>query len=133
AIVAACTVVVHAADGAPRTKPIKAKAAAAETNAQPTDPPPPPPPPPAAKDPEPPPPPPRPPPPPPGEPKVEVGGGGLATPTAPPGEPLDTERLDIHPYLLVSGGAKYDVVKHRPEEDKQNRISTFALSRFGLK
>jgi len=137
AIVAACTVVVHLADAAPKQKPLKAKAA--EMTSQPPDPPPPPPPA-ATKDPEPLPPPPPPPPPeraPPAEPKVEAGAGAgsgsLANPSAPPGNPLDTEHLDIHPYLLVSGGAKYDIVKHRPEEDKQNRISTFALSRIGIK
>jgi len=42
-------------------------------------------------------------------------------------------KLDIHPYLMVSGGVKYDVVHGRPKENKQNRAATFALGRLGLK
>ncbi|HEY8078930.1 MAG TPA: hypothetical protein VIF62_32585 [Labilithrix sp.] len=133
ALVAVCTGVVCTAHAAPKNK--KAKPAPQAADAQP--PPPPPPPPPATETPPlppPPAPPPPPPPPPPIEPKAEarVRSEGLTT-TAPPGDSPGTEKLDIHPYLLLSGGAKYDVVKHRPEEDKQNRISTFALGRFGLK
>ncbi len=146
AIVAACTVVVRAEAAPP--KATKTKAKAAEANLQPADPPPPPPPAPpapstAAKDAEPPPPapppaPPAPPqPPPPSEPKAETARGtgseGLTT-AAPQGQATVVgEKLDVAPYILLSGGAKYDIVKHRPEEDKQNRISTFALSRLGLK
>jgi hypothetical protein len=123
------------------TKDAKAAAATTEMAPQSSDPPPPPPPTPAAKDQEPPPPtPPSPPtqPLPPSEPKSEpargVGGEALSGSSgAPPGEAPGESTLEAHPYILLSGGAKYDIVKHRPEEDKQNRISTFALGRLGVK
>jgi hypothetical protein len=41
--------------------------------------------------------------------------------------------LAIRPYFLIAGGLKYDNPRGRPEETKQNRVSTFALSRFGAK
>lgn len=65
--------------------------------------------------------------------KSEVDGAGLAigAPEAPTSE--GGEKLTIRPYLLLSAGLKYDTVYDRPEEDKQNRLSTFAMSRFGLK
>jgi hypothetical protein len=42
-------------------------------------------------------------------------------------------KLHVHPYLLVSGGLKADFVKARPNEIKNDRVSTFALGRIGLK
>jgi hypothetical protein len=39
----------------------------------------------------------------------------------------------VRPYFLVSGGLKYDIPKGRPEESKQNRVSTFAMGRLGVK
>jgi hypothetical protein len=77
---------------------------------------------------------PKPVPPPPEPSKVKVESDGLSGATgAPAGAELSPEKLDIHPYLLAAGGVKGDLVKHRPEEDKEGRVSTFALSRFGLK
>jgi hypothetical protein len=46
---------------------------------------------------------------------------------------LEAGKLSIHPYLFVVGGLKYDVEQTRPNEVKENRISTVALSRIGLK
>ena len=59
-----------------------------------------------------------------------------ASASASASEPAAVEngpKLDIHPYLMVSGGVKYDVVHGRPKENKQNRASTFALGRLGIK
>ncbi|MBX3186114.1 MAG: hypothetical protein KF819_03825 [Labilithrix sp.] len=59
---------------------------------------------------------------------------GLATEAPPDGDPLlETASLQLRPYLLVSGGLKVDIPKGRPEEDKEARVSTFALGRLGLK
>lgn len=41
--------------------------------------------------------------------------------------------LQVRPYFLVTGGLKFDIPKGRPEESKQNRMSTFAMGRVGLK
>jgi hypothetical protein len=41
--------------------------------------------------------------------------------------------LAVRPYFLISGGLKYDIPKGRPEESKQNRVSTFAMGRLGVK
>jgi hypothetical protein len=55
------------------------------------------------------------------------------------GAPVDDEaslafgKLQLHPYILLTGGLKGDFVKEKPNEVKDNRISTFALSRFGFK
>lgn len=59
----------------------------------------------------------------------------LATgaPPDPSDVPSGAAKLAIRPYVLMSGGVKYDTVYDLPEEDKQNRVSTFALARFGLK
>lgn len=46
---------------------------------------------------------------------------------------LDGGKLRIHPYLLVTGGLKADFVKNKPGEEKNDRISTFALGRIGLR
>ncbi len=40
--------------------------------------------------------------------------------------------LRIRPYIMVSGGLKLDTFKGRPSEDKEARVSTFALGRIGL-
>jgi hypothetical protein len=47
--------------------------------------------------------------------------------------PLLGGKLQVHPYFLVTGGIKGDFVKERPREIKNNRISTFALGRIGMK
>jgi len=52
---------------------------------------------------------------------------------APPMEDDGSRDLLIRPYALISGGLKYDTVYDKPEEDKQNRASTFALGRLGLR
>jgi hypothetical protein len=41
--------------------------------------------------------------------------------------------LIVRPYFLIAGGLKYDIPQGRPEENKQNRVSTFALGRLGAK
>lgn len=41
--------------------------------------------------------------------------------------------LLVRPYALVTGGLKYDAVYDKPSEDKQHRMSTFALGRIGLR
>jgi hypothetical protein len=41
--------------------------------------------------------------------------------------------LKVHPYFLVAGGLKYDFVKEKPGETRNNRASTYALARFGFK
>ncbi|MDF2693669.1 MAG: hypothetical protein K0S65_2052 [Labilithrix sp.] len=46
---------------------------------------------------------------------------------------VDGGKLTVRPYLLVSGGVKADVVENKPGEDKNNRVSTFALGRLGLR
>jgi hypothetical protein len=69
-----------------------------------------------------------------------------AAPVAPRGEGADSlvvappiadgalqPGLNVRPYFLIAGGLKYDLPKGRPEESKQNRVSTFAMGRFGLK
>jgi hypothetical protein len=45
----------------------------------------------------------------------------------------DEGKLTVRPYLLVSGGLKADFVKEKPNETRNDRISTFALGRIGLK
>ncbi|MDB4935199.1 MAG: hypothetical protein JWP87_2171, partial [Labilithrix sp.] len=62
------------------------------------------------------------------------GEGGEALTFEPP--PADTPPqpgLVVRPYFLIAGGLKYDVPKGRPEESKQNRVSTFAMGRLGVK
>jgi hypothetical protein len=62
------------------------------------------------------------------------GEGGDALAIAPPD--ADTPQqpgLHVRPYFLASAGLKFDAPKGRPEESKQNRMSTFAMGRLGLK
>lgn len=51
---------------------------------------------------------------------------------APKTDAPQTNRLEIAPYLLATGGIKYDWERNPPGVNKENRISTFALSRFGM-
>lgn len=60
------------------------------------------------------------------------GADAIAIETPPASSP-PTPGLLVRPYFLIAGGLKYDVPKGRPEETKQNRVSTFALGRFGVK
>lgn len=62
----------------------------------------------------------------------EKGAESLAI-AAPPAEPGTEDKLEVRPYLLVSGGAKADFVRNKPSEDKQNRVVTFALGRIGMR
>lgn len=57
--------------------------------------------------------------------------GALADMPATPGEKA-SPGLRIRPYFAISGGLKLDTFKGRPSEDKETRVSTFALGRFGL-
>jgi len=67
-------------------------------------------------------------------PVVEEKPEPLPAAGAPPmPEDDSTKDLVVRPYALVSGGIKYDTVYDKPEEDKQNRLSTFALGRLGLR
>lgn len=52
---------------------------------------------------------------------------------APPMEDDGSKDLLVRPYALIAGGLKYDGVHDKPEEDKQNRMSTFALGRIGIR
>jgi len=61
------------------------------------------------------------------------GAFGTEAPKDDPHADTDGSKLEIHPYLLAVGGVKADFVKGRPEENKQNRVSTFALGRLGIK
>ncbi len=45
----------------------------------------------------------------------------------------ESGKLSVRPYLLVSGGLKGDIVKNKPGDDRNNRVSTFALGRLGLR
>lgn len=60
------------------------------------------------------------------------GGDALAIETPPASSPPQPGLL-VRPYFLIAGGLKYDVPRGRPEETKQERVSTFALGRFGVK
>ena len=51
---------------------------------------------------------------------------------APKTEVADTNKLEIAPYLIATGGLKYDWERNPPGTNHENRVSTFALSRFGL-
>ncbi len=51
---------------------------------------------------------------------------------APKSDCPQTSKLDIAPYLLATGGIKYDWERNPPGTNKENRVSTFALSRFGV-
>jgi hypothetical protein len=46
---------------------------------------------------------------------------------------IEGGKLFVHPYLLLAGGLKFDNVIERPGEVKNDRISTFALGRLGVK
>lgn len=67
-------------------------------------------------------------------PNVKGEGGENLAVTAPPMESQnDDGKLEVRPYLLVSGGVKGDIVKSRSNESRQDRVSTFALGRLGLR
>lgn len=80
------------------------------------------------------------PPPPAPEPKPEVRESKAdAAPLAVGAPKLEDEasaeggKLSIHPYVLLSGGVKADFVVTKPREVKDDRVSTFALGRIGLR
>ena len=60
-------------------------------------------------------------------------GSETLTIETPPADTPTQPGLQVRPYFLISGGLKYDIPKGRPEESRQNRVSTFALGRFGVK
>lgn len=62
----------------------------------------------------------------------EIPGDGLGIST-PVMEDDASRDLQVRPYALVAGGVKADFVHDKPEEDRQNRVSTFALGRLGLR
>lgn len=57
----------------------------------------------------------------------------LGAPKAEDEASIDGGKLTVRPYLLVSGGLKGDIVKSKPGQDQNNRVSTFALGRLGLR
>jgi hypothetical protein len=71
------------------------------------------------------------------QPKPPVGDNGSLAVGAPKGTDdeasIDFGKLSVHPYMLLSGGLKADIIKNKPGEDRNNRISTFALGRLGLR
>ncbi|MDB5212554.1 MAG: hypothetical protein JWO86_481 [Myxococcaceae bacterium] len=71
---------------------------------------------------------------PPPAPAVPRGEGGESLAIEPPSAATPAQPgLIVRPYFLISGGLKYDIPKGRPEETKENRVSTFALGRLGAK
>ncbi len=67
-------------------------------------------------------------------PPVVRGEGAEALAFEPPSAATTAQPgLVVRPYFLIAGGLKYDIPQGRPEETKQNRVSTFALGRLGAK
>jgi hypothetical protein len=60
-------------------------------------------------------------------------GLAVSAPTAVDEASTAAGKLTVRPYLLVSGGMKADFVESKPGEEKNDRFSTFALGRLGLK
>lgn len=46
---------------------------------------------------------------------------------------VDAGKLVVRPYFLISGGLKVDFVESRPGEYRDDRVSTFALGRLGVR
>lgn len=80
------------------------------------------------------------PPPPTGETKEERPNAEGASETLAVGAPHPIDeaspvdgKLQVHPYFLISGGLKADFVQNKEGEDRNSRVSTFALGRLGLR
>lgn len=74
------------------------------------------------------------PPPPPPDPNGAEEDAAPLSYGAPKGEEdRDGSKLSIHPYVLLSGGVKADFEKTKPHEVKDNRVTTFALGRIGIR
>jgi len=57
----------------------------------------------------------------------------VGAPTAADEASPEDGKLTVRPYLLVSGGVKADFVQEKRGETRNDRVSTFALGRLGLK
>lgn len=66
-------------------------------------------------------------------PKAEAPRAAESEPgTAPKAPELSVGAFSLAPYVIVAAGLKYDNVILRTGEQREDRISTFATSRFGL-
>jgi hypothetical protein len=61
------------------------------------------------------------------------GTAAEALAIAAPASTAQGPSLHVEPYLLLSGGLKFDHVVDRPDEEKEDRLSTFALGRLGMR
>ena len=46
---------------------------------------------------------------------------------------VDFGKLNVHPFVLITGGVKADFVLNRGKEERENRVSTYALGRIGVR